>query len=146
MSTEQTGVSLHPATPISLLPSPVQYPMSNQAALGTTAQPVDARKTGDGPALQRSPEKLMAEVAKYDGDMVKNWKEDIDTLLVFAGLFFAVVIAFAIEPYQWLSEDPADTTITILTHVSKQLNASQSMFPERPQFEPDASSIRINCF
>ncbi|EEB99753.1 hypothetical protein MPER_00492, partial [Moniliophthora perniciosa FA553] len=63
-----------------------------------------------------------------------------------AGLFSAVVTAFLIESYQWLSEDPADTTVTLLTQISMQLNASQTTLPERPQFEPEASSIRINCF
>ncbi|EEB91436.1 hypothetical protein MPER_10201, partial [Moniliophthora perniciosa FA553] len=78
--------------------------------------------------------------------MVKNWKEDIDTLLVFAGLFSAVVTAFVIESYQWLSEDPADTTVALLIQISAQLNASQNISPERPSFEADISSIRINCF
>ncbi|EEB89965.1 hypothetical protein MPER_11889 [Moniliophthora perniciosa FA553] len=84
--------------------------------------------------VQQSWEKLMAEVEQYDDGMVKNWKEDIDTLLVFAGLFSAVVTAFLIESYQWLSEDPADTTGALLTQISMQLNTSQtmSMFPQHP--------------
>ncbi|EEB99793.1 hypothetical protein MPER_00435, partial [Moniliophthora perniciosa FA553] len=49
--------------------------------------------------------------------MVKGWRDDIDTLLVFAGLFSAVVTAFAIESYQWLDEDPADTTVALLTQL-----------------------------
>ncbi|EEB98286.1 hypothetical protein MPER_02234, partial [Moniliophthora perniciosa FA553] len=77
-----------------------------QQPADTTEKPEEKK----GPTVQRSWEKLMAEVEKYDDGMVKNWKEDIDTLLVFAGLFSAVVTAFLIESYQWLSEDPADTT------------------------------------
>ncbi|KAI3605694.1 hypothetical protein WG66_012031 [Moniliophthora roreri] len=103
-------------------------------------------KEKKGPTAQQSWEKLMAEVEKYDEGTVKNWKEDIDTLLVFAGLFSAVVTAFLIEAYQWLSEDPADTTVALLTHISIQLNAPQTMPLERSKFEPDASSIRINCW
>ncbi|KAI3619501.1 hypothetical protein WG66_006629 [Moniliophthora roreri] len=99
-----------------------------------------------GPTAQQSWEKVLAEVEKYNEGMVKNWKEDIDTLLVFAGLFSAVVTAFLIEAYQWLSEDPADTTVALLTHISIQLNAPQTMPLERSKFEPDASSIRINCW
>ncbi|EEB97278.1 hypothetical protein MPER_03445 [Moniliophthora perniciosa FA553] len=99
-----------------------------------------------GPTVQQSWEKLTLEVERYDDGMVKNWKEDIDTLL--AGLFSAVVTAFLIESYQWLSEDPADTTVALLIQISMQLNTSQTvtMFPKRPDFEPDAPSIRINCF
>ncbi|ESK83073.1 hypothetical protein Moror_16929, partial [Moniliophthora roreri MCA 2997] len=79
--------------------------------------------------------------------MVQNWRDDIDTLLVFAGLFSAVVTAFAIESYQWLDVDPADTTVVLLTQmIALQFNGSQTLSPEVPQFEPDASAIRINCF
>ncbi|KAI3611610.1 hypothetical protein WG66_007697 [Moniliophthora roreri] len=77
--------------------------------------------------------------------MVKNYKEDIDTQLVFAGLFSAVVTAFLIESYQWLSEDPADTTVALLIQLSAQLNAPQSIPAERPPFEADSFSIHINC-
>ncbi|KAK7016202.1 hypothetical protein VNI00_018967, partial [Paramarasmius palmivorus] len=61
-----------------------------------------------------------------------------------AGLFSAVVTAFLIESYQWLQEDPEDTTVVILTQIFHQLNASSIPKPE--PFTPDASSIRINCF
>ncbi|KAK7013610.1 hypothetical protein VNI00_019476 [Paramarasmius palmivorus] len=89
-------------------------------------------------------EKLQSEVKKYDDGMVAGWKEDIDTLLVFAGLFSAVVTAFLIESYQWLQEDPEDTTVIILMQIFHQLNASS--IPEPESFIPEASSIRINCF
>ncbi|KAI3605710.1 hypothetical protein WG66_012029 [Moniliophthora roreri] len=151
MSTlEQDSVSPAPATQIPLPPSAQSVredePMSHP---GTAPQPTHAtEKTEEKkkPTVQQSWEKLMAEVEKYDEGMVKNWKEDIDTLLVFAGLFSAVVTAFLIEAYQWLSEDPADTTVALLTHISIQLNTPQTMPLERSKFEPDASSIRINCW
>ncbi|KAK7024279.1 hypothetical protein VNI00_016445 [Paramarasmius palmivorus] len=91
-------------------------------------------------AADRSYEKLQTEVKKYDDGMVAGWKEDIDTLLVFAGLFSAIVTAFLIESYQWLSQD---TTVLILTQISQQLNGTQS---QPTPFTPEASSIRINCF
>ncbi|KAI3609999.1 hypothetical protein WG66_007296 [Moniliophthora roreri] len=151
MSTlEQDSVSPAPATQIPLPPSAQSVredePMSHP---GTAPQPTHAtEKTEEKkkPTVQQSWEKLMAEVEKYDEGMVKNWKEDIDTLLVFAGLFSAVVTAFLIEAYQWLSEDPADTTVALLTHISMQLNVPQTIPLERSKFEPDASSIRINCW
>ncbi|EEB98064.1 hypothetical protein MPER_02494, partial [Moniliophthora perniciosa FA553] len=86
---------------------------------GTAQQPPDTtekieEKTEEkGPTLQESWKILTTEVGKYDEGMVKSWKEDIDTLLVFGGLFSAVVSAFLIESYQWLSEDPADITVML---------------------------------
>ncbi|KAK7019710.1 hypothetical protein VNI00_017987 [Paramarasmius palmivorus] len=109
------------------------------------------REENDGPRRRREEEekqkkeviepayeKLQAEVKKYDDGMVAGWKEDIDTLL--AGLFSAVVTAFLIESYQWLSED---TIVVLLTQISQQLNGTQT---QPTPFTPEASSIRINCF
>ncbi|ESK89197.1 hypothetical protein Moror_5204 [Moniliophthora roreri MCA 2997] len=92
---------------------------------------------------------LMKAVNKYDDEMVKNWKEDIDTLLVFAGLFSAVVTAFVIESYQWLDKDPADTTVALLTQISKQLSNSSVPFDESlstSTFHASALSVRVNTF
>ncbi|EJD44222.1 hypothetical protein AURDEDRAFT_27370, partial [Auricularia subglabra TFB-10046 SS5] len=41
-------------------------------------------------------------MAKHDDEICKAYREEIDTLLVFAGLFSAVVTAFTVESYQWL--------------------------------------------
>ncbi|KAI3603450.1 hypothetical protein WG66_014281 [Moniliophthora roreri] len=99
------------------------------------------------PTRTESWERMLKEVSRHDEDMVKGWRDDIDTLLVFAGLFSAVVTAFVIESYQWLVEDPADTTVMLLTHlIAVQVNGSQSASFEPTQFKPDASSIRINVF
>ncbi|KAK7051410.1 hypothetical protein VNI00_004910 [Paramarasmius palmivorus] len=91
-------------------------------------------------AIDQSYEKLQAEVKKYDDGLVGGYKEDIDTLLVFAGLFSAVVTAFLIESYQWLTED---TTVVLLSQISQKLNETQT---QSTPFTPEASSIRINCF
>ncbi|EEB89832.1 hypothetical protein MPER_12031, partial [Moniliophthora perniciosa FA553] len=77
------------------------------------------------PTRTESWERMLKEVSRHDEDMVKGWRDDIDTLLVFAGLFSAVVTAFVIESYQ---------------------SCSQATPFEPSQFKPDASSIRINVF
>ncbi|KAI0821282.1 hypothetical protein BC629DRAFT_442168 [Irpex lacteus] len=53
---------------------------------------------------------VAASVREYDEDRIKSTKEDIDTLLVFAGLFSAVLTAFLIESYQRLLPDTAAQT------------------------------------
>ncbi|RPD74975.1 hypothetical protein L226DRAFT_508609 [Lentinus tigrinus ALCF2SS1-7] len=60
-------------------------------------------------------------IKHYDEDMVRGWKEEIDTLLVFAGLFSAVVTAFNIEAYKLLQPDPAQITVQLLQDISQQL-------------------------
>ncbi|KAL0566716.1 hypothetical protein V5O48_015288 [Marasmius crinis-equi] len=91
---------------------------------------------------------VMKQVEKYDEEMTGSWVEDINTLLVFAGLLSAVVTAFTIESYRWLREDPADVTVALLTQISQQLTPQNSTSPttQRQSFQPASSSIRINCF
>ncbi|KAK7014457.1 hypothetical protein VNI00_019351 [Paramarasmius palmivorus] len=106
----------------------------------------EGNATEKKPTADESFDILLKKVEKYDEELVKGWRDDIDTLLVFAGLFSAVVTAFLIESYQKLEEDPADQTVALL----KQLVSSQhnvSYVPEPiPPFQPNASTIRINCF
>ncbi|KAL4245702.1 hypothetical protein ABKN59_009713 [Abortiporus biennis] len=66
-------------------------------------------------------------VLRYDENKVQDCKEDMDTLLVFAGLFSAVMTAFNIEYYKVLQQDPVETTQAILLQISQQLsNSNQS--------------------
>uniref|UniRef100_A0A0W0G813 DUF6535 domain-containing protein n=1 Tax=Moniliophthora roreri TaxID=221103 RepID=A0A0W0G813_MONRR len=79
--------------------------------------------------------------------MVKAWQDDIDNVLVFAGLFSAIITAFVIESYYWLDEDFADTTVALLTKlILVQANGSQFVSLEPIPFKADASSVRINVF
>lgn len=80
---------------------------------------------------------------EYDDAMIKGWKEEIDTLLVFvshriyssysvdsnvplkAGLFSAVVTAFSVQSYPALKSNPMDPSVEILTRISAQLGSFQ---------------------
>ncbi|THH14030.1 hypothetical protein EW146_g6256 [Bondarzewia mesenterica] len=69
-----------------------------------------------------------------------------------AALYSAVVTAFLIESYKWLSENPTDLSAVLLTRISIQLanlsgqNSSTSMpLPAlQPAFAPSSSQIAIN--
>ncbi|KAK1222455.1 hypothetical protein PQX77_014704 [Marasmius sp. AFHP31] len=100
----------------------------------------------DLPTTEKAWEAVMKRVDGIDNGMDKGWKEDIDTLLVFAGLFSAVVTAFTIESYQWLSEDPADQTVALLAQISTQINGGNITVVHPPQFTPSPSVVRINTF
>ncbi|KAK7688639.1 hypothetical protein QCA50_008177 [Cerrena zonata] len=60
-------------------------------------------------------------IRNYDKERVEDAKEDIDTLLVLAGLFSAVITAFIVESYKTLQQQPEDTTVQILQQMSAQL-------------------------
>ncbi|KIY70495.1 hypothetical protein CYLTODRAFT_325308, partial [Cylindrobasidium torrendii FP15055 ss-10] len=60
-------------------------------------------------------------VDKLDEDMCKSWREEIDTLLVFTGLFSAVVTAFTVFTLPWTQEEGPDDTYLLLHRISIQL-------------------------
>ncbi|CAL1712752.1 unnamed protein product [Somion occarium] len=91
----------------------------------------------------------------YDDRRIRRIKDDIDTLLVFAGLFSAVLTAFVIESYQLLQDDFTETTARILLQVSLQLNSltinngfinSTAPVAAITTFIPESSSVRVNIF
>ncbi|KAI0631322.1 hypothetical protein C8Q77DRAFT_1025935, partial [Trametes polyzona] len=46
----------------------------------------------------------------HDGYM-EQWKSELDTLLVYAGLFSAVLTAFNVESYRLLQPDGAESAV-----------------------------------
>ncbi|KAI0640254.1 hypothetical protein C8Q77DRAFT_122705 [Trametes polyzona] len=96
-------------------------------------------------------------VRDYHEAMVQRWKEEIDTLLVYAGLFSAVLTAFNVELYSALQPDPVDTTNALLAQMAAQLNSftlnptfansTQPFVPLPPQssFRAASSSVWINA-
>ncbi|KAG7094505.1 hypothetical protein E1B28_005335 [Marasmius oreades] len=98
------------------------------------------------PTLRESWDVIMKTVDTLDDDLVKGYKEDIDTLLVFAGLFSAVVTAFTVESYQWLQEDTLDKSVALLTQIAQQMSNPGQTSPSPTPFAPSSSAVRINTF
>ncbi|KAF9255380.1 hypothetical protein L218DRAFT_1008629 [Marasmius fiardii PR-910] len=96
------------------------------------------------PTVQKSWEAIQNMLDEHDGDMALGYKEDIDTLLVFAGLFSSVVTAFLIESYKWLQQDPSDTTIALLKELVQQ-GRGEPPSPAQP-FVVSSAALRINTF
>ncbi|KIY67418.1 hypothetical protein CYLTODRAFT_376076 [Cylindrobasidium torrendii FP15055 ss-10] len=92
--------------------------------------------------------KCRVRVDNYDRVLCRGWADDIDTLLVFAGLFSAIVTAFVVETFQWLEEDSGDMTVEILQQISLQLS-DPSLPPWQDSgdtFVPDPVVVRVNTF
>ncbi|KAI0360450.1 hypothetical protein OH77DRAFT_1393088 [Trametes cingulata] len=95
---------------------------------------------------------------EYDEDMIQDWKEEIDTLLVLAGLFSAILTAFNIESYKLLQQQPEDATVSVLNQISAQLNSfsinaqfANTTSPTssgtlQPPFEASGLAIRLNAW
>ncbi|OCH94847.1 hypothetical protein OBBRIDRAFT_49980 [Obba rivulosa] len=73
----------------------------------------------------------------HDRDLAQAWKEEIDTLLVFAGLFSAILTAFNVELYTSLAPDPGvDLTNRILVQISTQLAGLSMNDPSATSVQP----------
>ncbi|KAF8179909.1 hypothetical protein BJ912DRAFT_1062706 [Pholiota molesta] len=76
------------------------------------------------------------------------WKDEVQNLLIFAGLFSAVVTTFIIESYKFLQPDPNATIVGLLFHIANSLNNTSPLPPSfvPVPFSPTSSSVRINIF
>ncbi|KAI0666944.1 hypothetical protein C8Q78DRAFT_406810 [Trametes maxima] len=69
---------------------------------------------------------VAAQVEKHSETTVERWNKEIDTYLVFAGLFSAILTAFNVQSYQSLQPAPPDhalATVTALQQISAQLSS-----------------------
>ncbi|KAM6503224.1 hypothetical protein JOM56_000167 [Amanita muscaria] len=87
---------------------------------------------------------------QYDKSKCDAWRDEVEKLLIFAGLFSATVTAFTGISYQWLQEDQAATSAQLLERISLQLGAiSNNTVPSLASivsqpFTADHTSVRIN--
>ncbi|KAI0758610.1 hypothetical protein BC629DRAFT_1263259, partial [Irpex lacteus] len=100
---------------------------------------------------------MAAHMREYDEEKVKNTKEDIDTLLTFAGLFSAALTAFLVESYSNLLPDPnaqtaAESAQSLVVMQQMYLHAYNSSSDPTialasavpPPFQPSPNDIRVN--
>ncbi|KAH9854370.1 hypothetical protein C2E23DRAFT_913540 [Lenzites betulinus] len=65
-----------------------------------------------------------AELVKtHNDELVSRWQAEMDTLLVYAGLFSAVLTAFNVQSYQLLQPAPTDPQLVVLQRISAQLTS-----------------------
>ncbi|KAJ7841897.1 hypothetical protein B0H14DRAFT_2359895, partial [Mycena olivaceomarginata] len=77
---------------------------------------------------------------RFDDHLVASLNNSLDPLLIFAGLFSAILTAFLIESRKGLHEDPQTTTNSLLT----SLVLGQHMIFDDLPFEPATSSRWVN--
>ncbi|KAJ7469809.1 hypothetical protein B0H11DRAFT_2192939 [Mycena galericulata] len=84
----------------------------------------------------------------HDEQLLRQWNQNLDTMLIVATLFSAVVTAFVIETFQDLGPSAQDLTNGLLLDVvqaikNPQLNNSQANV-EPPEFVPSSNNVWIN--
>ncbi|EKM53489.1 uncharacterized protein PHACADRAFT_59286, partial [Phanerochaete carnosa HHB-10118-sp] len=90
-------------------------------------------------------------VRDVDVQKIEDCKDDIDTLLVFAGLFSAVLTAFLIESYSSLQPDTESEIVFLLRHslaqnytISGSFLNTTAPFPGAMPFETPLWALRVN--
>ncbi|KAF5366153.1 hypothetical protein D9758_005778 [Tetrapyrgos nigripes] len=108
------------------------------------------RSRADEDACSKLWSVYLREAEKYDGELVRGWKHDMEGLLIFSSLYSASLTAFIIESYQTLQEDQLQTSASLLAQISQQLAAASNgttVTLEPPTlFQPPTSAVVCNIF
>ncbi|KAH9015815.1 hypothetical protein EDB84DRAFT_1234586, partial [Lactarius hengduanensis] len=100
------------------------------------------------------------EAEHHDKALIGSWKDDMEGVIVFAGLYSASLTAFLVESYKNLAPDPIQVnayytqqSVVLLAQISAQLAASGSPVPsafdiplQYPEFHARKSDVRINIY
>ncbi|KAI9455372.1 hypothetical protein F5148DRAFT_393032 [Russula earlei] len=100
------------------------------------------------------------EAKGHDESQIQTLKDDMDGVLIFAGLFSAVLTGFTIDSKQALKPSPSDQmvyylqqNVAMLSQISRQVSflAPQLVIPTTPPppfptSNPSSSDIRVNAF
>ncbi|KAI0325811.1 hypothetical protein GY45DRAFT_1260209, partial [Cubamyces sp. BRFM 1775] len=82
-----------------------------------------------------------------DKESVHAWNSDIDSILIFAALFSAVLTTLLVESYQSLQPDPQlELMRAILLQMQHGLGETAMVQDPIPAFELTGSAIRINVY
>ncbi|KAH9967794.1 hypothetical protein BJV74DRAFT_799460 [Russula compacta] len=131
-------------TTYKLEPVPPTTPEGDGRHNGAPSVPNEPRKTHDdddeyGDSAARFWSVYVDEAKNHD-KAVETWKDDMEGILIFAGLYSASLTAFLVESYKKLTPDLNDVnayyaqqSVTLLAQISAQLAAS-------------GSNVRINIF
>ncbi|KAK0227442.1 hypothetical protein EDD85DRAFT_150866 [Armillaria nabsnona] len=86
------------------------------------------------------------EAASFDGEKLDEYRDTIDVLLVFAGLFSAVLTTFVAQTSQNLQPNYGEASAILLLQLLMTTNGSQPSIPSSPTdyFSPNVSDVWIN--
>ncbi|KIM32080.1 hypothetical protein M408DRAFT_213381 [Serendipita vermifera MAFF 305830] len=84
------------------------------------------------------------EARKVDNELVKDWTATLNSLLVFAAIFSAVLAAFIIESKKLLEQDYSEAMYDAMVFYMGNL-ANGTFTPyQRAEFEPSSTAISVN--
>ncbi|OSC98045.1 hypothetical protein PYCCODRAFT_1447694 [Trametes coccinea BRFM310] len=82
-----------------------------------------------------------------DKETMQTWNTDLDSILIFAALFSAVLTTFIIESYKGLQADPTTILLqAILLELQMSRNTSATVPSGPQQYHAPRSAIRVNVY
>ncbi|KAI0246953.1 hypothetical protein BJV78DRAFT_1096727, partial [Lactifluus subvellereus] len=91
----------------------------------------------------------LAHADKFDKALVESWKGDMDGILIFSGLFSAIVTAFLIDSYKALQQpDPVTTNLNMTAQLVTLLALStnqKAALPPLPTPNSQDTYLVINA-
>lgn len=101
------------------------------------------RKFGDAAEFWRCYDEL---ADRHDKDTIKTLSDNLDILLIFAGLFSAVNTSFIIMSLTTLSQDPNAESTQLLRMIAQGRTnlTTEEMAP--PPFSASSEAVSVNCF
>ncbi|KAL1695115.1 hypothetical protein GGG16DRAFT_46052 [Schizophyllum commune] len=88
-------------------------------------------------------------VEKHDDTKCQFWRDEVESFMVFAGLFSAVLTAFIMESYKWLMVEPDDMSVDYLRQilaVISHVDVGTIQTVSRATPLPSNVMVRINGF
>ncbi|PVF98784.1 hypothetical protein CPB86DRAFT_704525, partial [Serendipita vermifera] len=82
--------------------------------------------------------------SEVDREMIKDWNDSLNTLLIFAALYSAILTAFITESMKLLQEDPAEMTRDILFAISNQLANNSVPAFQRLEYKTPEYAVIVN--
>ncbi|KAG6902353.1 hypothetical protein C0995_001150 [Termitomyces sp. Mi166 len=83
----------------------------------------------------------VSEADQHDKDITETWKVDMDSTLIFAGLFSATVTAFIVESSKQLKQDSGDVSNALLAQI---LAAQIALLSPEKSTLPSIANITFN--
>ncbi|TDL24449.1 hypothetical protein BD410DRAFT_89336 [Rickenella mellea] len=122
------------------IPSHGFLPPAAEIPISTGGDPT-ANRAGSDAEIWKT---YITEAVEFDKSVVDSWNEDLDVLLIFAGLFSAVLTAFIIESRKDLQEDYQKTSAALLrTLATNAVNGTHSTLPQA--FRPAGTALWVNA-
>ncbi|KAH8981221.1 hypothetical protein EDB86DRAFT_2858576, partial [Lactarius hatsudake] len=102
----------------------------------------------------------MKEAKSHDEARIRSLKDDMEGVLIFAGLFSATLVSFITDKIQDLRVDPTQQmvyyqqqNVALLAQISSQVSSIAPQVsipptppPPHPVFTPNSSDVRVNAF